>query len=138
MFEKELEHLNEYWAYKYDVDQYAVKEYWQIMKEPPYIGDCEDYALTLLWLISGKSMWKFWFNLLTFRAQIRHVRNDGGHAVLRYGNMYADNWTLKFVEWEEMEKLGHKKVLWFFTPLDVAIKLGIAQVIKWTRKLLKR
>ena len=128
MFEKELEHLNEYWVYKYDVDQYAVKEHWQIMKEPPYIGDCEDYALTLLWLISGKSMWKFWFNILTFRAQIRYVRNGGGHAVLRYENMYADNWTLKFVEWKEMEKLGHKKVLWLFSPLDVAVKLGIAKL----------
>lgn len=130
MFEKELSELNSSWKYKYDEDQYATKEYWKIMKEAPYIGDCEDYALTLLWLISEKSMWKFWLNLITLRAQIRYVKNDGGgHAVLRYGNMYADNWTLKFVEWKEMEKLGHKKVLWFFTPLDVAIKLGLAKVM---------
>lgn len=128
MFEKELAELNSSWKYKYDHDQYASKEHWKIMKEAPYIGDCEDYALTLLWLISEKSMWKFWLNLITFRAQIRHVRNNGGgHAVLRYGSMYADNWTLKFVEWEEMEKLGHKKLLWLYTPLDVAIKLGLAK-----------
>lgn len=135
MFEKELEELNSAWAYKYDVDQYAVKEYWKIMKEPPYIGDCEDYALTLLWLISEKSMWKFWWNLITFQAQIRRVKNGGeGHAVLRYGTKYADNWTLKFVEWEEMEKLGHKPYFWFYTPLDVAIKLLTAKL--W--KLIKR
>ena len=101
------------------------------MKEAPYIGDCEDYALTLLWLISGKSMLKFWFNLITFKAQIRRVitKNGGGHAILRYGNMYADNWTLKFVEWERMEKLGHKPFFWLFTPLDVALKLGIAKIM---------
>ena len=101
------------------------------MKEAPYIGDCEDYALTLLWLISGKSMLKFWFNLITFKAQIRRVitKNGGGHAILRYGNMYADNWTLKFVEWEEMEKLGHKPFFWLYTPLDVALKLGIAKIM---------
>jgi hypothetical protein len=44
--------------------------------------------------------------------------------------MYADNWTLKFVEWKEMEALGHKRILWFFTPLDVAIKLGLAKVME--------
>ena len=130
MFDKELAELNDSWKYKYDEDQYALKEYWKIMKEAPYIGDCEDYALTLLWLISGKSMLKFWLNLITFKAQIRRVTNNGGgHAILRYGNMYADNWTLKFVKWEEMEKLGHKRFFWFYTPLDVAIKLGIAKIM---------
>lgn len=131
MFDKELEELNSSWKYKYDEDQYASEEHWKIMKEAPYIGDCEDYALTLLWLISGKSMLKFWLNLITFRAQIRRVTNEGGgHAILRYGNMYADNWTRKFVEWEEMEKLGHKPSLWFYTPLDVAVKLGLAKVME--------
>ena len=132
MFEKEVTELNSSWKYKYDEDQYASKEYWKIMKEHPYVGDCEDYALTLLYLISDKSMLKFWLNLITFKAQIRYVKNNGGgHAILRYGNMYADNWTLKFVPWEEMEKLGHKPVLWLFTPLDVALKLGLAKVMKW-------
>ena len=63
MFERQVEELNSSWAYKYDIDQYAKREHWQIMKEHPYVGDCEDYALTLLYLISGKSMWKFWFYL---------------------------------------------------------------------------
>jgi predicted transglutaminase-like cysteine proteinase len=131
MFDKELAELNASWKYKYDEDQYASREYWKIMKQAPYIGDCEDYALTLLWLISGKSMLKFWLNLITFKAQIRRVitKNGGGHAILRYGNMYADNWTLKFVEWEEIEKLGHKPFFWLYTPLDVALKLGIAKIM---------
>ena len=73
MFEREVEELNSTWAYKYDIDQYAQREYWQIMKEHPYVGDCEDYALTLLYLISGKSMWKFWWYLCTGKAQIRRV-----------------------------------------------------------------
>ena len=130
MFERELQELNSTWAYKYDIDQYAKREYWQIMKDHPYVGDCEDYALTLLYLISGKSMWKFWFYLITGKAQIRRVitKNGGGHAVLRFGNMWADNWTKKFVSWEEMTKLGHKKYYWFYFPQDVALKLAIA---KW-------
>lgn len=130
MFEREVQELNSTWAYKYDIDQYAKREYWQIMKERPYVGDCEDYALTLLYLISGKSMWKFWWYLCTGKAQIRRVitKNGGGHAVLRFGNMWADNWTKKFVTWEEMEKLGHKKYYWFYLPQDVALKLLLAKI----------
>jgi len=129
VFERQLKELNSSWAYKYDIDQYAQREYWQIMKEHPYVGDCEDYALTLLYLISGKSMWKFWFYLITGKAQIRRVttKNGGGHAVLRFGKMWADNWTKKFVTWEEMEKLGHKKYYWFYLPQDVALKLATAR-----------
>jgi len=132
VFERELEELNSTWAYKYDIDQYAKREYWQIMKDHPYVGDCEDYALTLLYLISGKSMLKFWFYLITGKAQIRRVitKNGGGHAVLRFGNMWADNWTKKFVSWEEMAKLGHKKYYWFYFPQDVALKLAVA---KWKK-----
>ena len=130
MFEREIQELNSTWAYKYDIDQYAKREHWQIMKERPYVGDCEDYALTLLYLISGKSMWKFWWYLCTGKAQIRRVitKNGGGHAVLRFGNMWADNWTKKFVTWEEMEKLGHKKYYWFYLPQDVALKLLLAKI----------
>lgn len=130
MFEQEVEELNSTWAYKYDLDQYASKEYWKIMKEHPYVGDCEDYALTLLYLISGKSMWKFWWYLLSGKAQIRRVitKSGGGHAVLRFGNMWADNWTKKFVLWEEMEKLGHKKYYWYYLPQDVALKLLLAKI----------
>jgi predicted transglutaminase-like cysteine proteinase len=103
------------------------------MKEHPYIGDCEDYALTLLYLISDKSMWKFWWYLCIGKAQIRRVitKNGGGHAVLRFEKHWADNWTKKFVEWEEMEKLGHKKDKWFYLPGDVALKFAMA---KWGKK----
>jgi predicted transglutaminase-like cysteine proteinase len=130
MFDRELQELNSTWAYKYDIDQYASKEHWKIMKKHPYVGDCEDYALTLLYLISGKSMLKFWMYLITGKAQIRRVitKNGGGHAVLRFGDMWADNWTKKFVSSEEMAKLGHKKHYWFYLPQDVAFKLLLAKI----------
>ena len=132
MFEREVKRLNSHWTYKYDTDQFAAKDHWRIMKEPPYLGDCEDYALTVLWLICNKSMWKFWWCLISGKAQIRRVitHNGGGHAILRYGDMWIDNWTKKFVKWEEMEKLGHKKDKWFYLPQDVALKLAIA---KWKK-----
>lgn len=133
---KHVDHLNETWKYRYDTEQYGSRDHWTIMKEPPYEGDCEDYALTLLWLMSGKSMVKFWFNIITMRVQLRRVitKNGGGHVVLRIGNLYADNWTKKFVSWEEMEKLGHKKFLWMYDPLLVVTKMIMATVAKLLKK----
>ena len=128
-----VDHLNETWKYRYDDEQYGTREYWTIIKEPPYEGDCEDYALTLLWLMSGKSMINFWINLITMQAQLRRVitENGGGHVVLRVGNLYADNWTKEFVTWEEMESTcGHKKHLWLYDPLLAAIKMIKSKIKK--------
>lgn len=123
--DKHVEHLNETWKYLYDDDQYG-SDTWTIMKEPPYEGDCEDYALTLLWLMSGKSMVNFWINVITMQAQLRRVRmkRGGFHVVLKVGDLYADNWTKKFVTWEEMESLcGHTKYLWMYDPVLVILKM---------------
>ena len=125
-------HLNETWKYLYDNDQYG-SDTWHIIKEPPYEGDCEDYALTLLWLMSGKSMVNFWINVFTMQAQLRRVitTNGRGHVVLRIGNLYIDNWTREFVTWEEMEsQCGHKKYLWMYDPLLVVFKMVKSTVKK--------
>ena len=60
MFDIEVSHLNNTWKYRYDKDQYGKKDHWKVMKKPPYEGDCEDYSLTMLYLISEKSWFKFW------------------------------------------------------------------------------
>ena len=52
MFDIEVSHLNNTWKYRYDKDQYGKKGHWKVMKKPPYEGDCEDYSLTMLSLIS--------------------------------------------------------------------------------------
>jgi hypothetical protein len=50
----------------------------------PLEGDCDDFAVTALWLAEGKSMLRFWWALLTFRAVIWYVRGKGfaSHVVL--------------------------------------------------------
>ena len=125
-----VDELNETWKYRYDDEQYGTREYWTIMREPPYEGDCEDYALTLLWLISDKSLLTFWWNLITFKAQIRRVitKNGGGHAILRIGDLYADNWSKAFVDWSVMEGYGHKKYLWWYSPIGVLLKFFMGKV----------
>lgn len=133
--DEHVEHLNETWKYLYDDDQYG-SDTWHIMKEPPYEGDCEDYALTLLWLMSGKSMVNFWINVITMQAQLRRVRmkRGGFHIVLKVGNLYADNWTKKFVTWEEMESLcGHTKHLWLYDPVLVILKMCWSSLKKFIK-----
>lgn len=52
--------------------------------EGPLKGDCDDFAVTALWLVEGKSMRRFWWALLTFRAVIWFVkgRSFASHIVL--------------------------------------------------------
>ena len=135
--DEHVEHLNETWKYLYDDDQYG-SDTWTIMKEPPYEGDCEDYALTLLWLMSGKSMVNFWINIITMQAQLRRVimKRGGFHVVLRVGDLYADNWTQEFVTWEEMEsRCGHTKYLWMYDPILVVMKMFTSALKKYSKKV---
>lgn len=39
---------------------------WTLIDQPPHQGDCEDFALTVAWLIAG-SWLRFWWGVLTFR-----------------------------------------------------------------------
>jgi len=135
--DEHIAHLNETWKYLYDDDQYG-SDTWHIIKEPPYEGDCEDYALTLLWLMSGKSMVNFWINVITMQAQLRRVitKKGEGHVVLRIGNLYADNWTQEFVTWEEMEeKCGHTKYLWMYDPILVVLKMFTSTLKKSSKEV---
>ena len=52
--------------------------------EGPLKGDCDDFAITALWIAEGKSMWKFWWALLTFRAVLWRVKGTRwvSHLVL--------------------------------------------------------
>ena len=130
VFDLEVSHINKTWKYKYDKEQYKVSDHWKIMKEAPYVGDCEDYSLTVLYLISKKSWIKFWLHLFTFKAKICFVttHTGGGHAVLKFGKLYIDNWSKKFVSKQEMEKLGHRFHPWRFLPTTVAIKMLLATI----------
>ena len=65
---------------------------WRILSAPldgdgsaePLEGDCDDFAVTALWITEVCSMWRFWWALLTFRAVIWIVKGKrfASHAVL--------------------------------------------------------
>lgn len=121
--------LNEFignYEYKYDTG-----DTWSILKpddDGKYRGDCEDFALTVLWILCDQSWLKFWFKLILGNAKLCYVNNNGGHAVLKVGNEYIDNWTKRWVSKEYMEGLGHTfkppLILWPHVFYNLIVKRG--------------
>jgi len=121
-----LDTFNSLFEYKADQgDQWRIPK----IKNGKILGDCEDYALGVLYyVIAEKSLFKFWLLLLT-KAKIHYVRNDGeGHAVLRLDGKYIDNWTKEWVSKKEMEALGHKFHFCFYLTYQVVLKMLYAKV----------
>lgn len=69
---------------------------WNLLDAPtgPLEGDCEDFALTTLWLVAGKSWGRLWWLVLTCQAMIWQAQlvPGEGHRMLwvrQYG--WIDN-----------------------------------------------
>ena len=109
----EVERLNDEFKYVKDSDQYGKRDAWYIMKEAPWDGDCEDYALTLLYRLSGYSHTKMWLSLLTRKSKLCFCTVRGtGHAVLKYKGEYVDNIQKSFCSKETMEEDGYEFSKW--------------------------
>lgn len=119
-----LKHLNFNFEYEYDKDMYGRRECWRIMYNLPYKGDCEDYALTYLYEVSGRSHAKMLWNLFIGKAKICFCKVKGeGHAVLRWKGQYLDNIQKKFCSKEYMEERSYEfHGSWFWFNV-VAVKL---------------
>jgi len=116
-----LETFNKLFEYKSEQG-----DQWRILKQDSdglFRGDCEDFALSVLYyVIAEKSLFKFW-ELLATRAKIHYVDNNGGHAVLQFDGKYIDNWTQEWVTKEHMESLGHKFHKRDYMFYQVALKM---------------
>jgi len=109
--------------FQYEAD--GVDSY-HILKEPPYKGDCDDFAVTVAYLESGNII-KFWIDVLTFKSSFHRVTAVQGEAHLvlhRRGKGYIDNikpyWrnTIDF----------KRKFPYIRGPLTVAFKLFMGKV----------
>jgi hypothetical protein len=127
----QLEKFNSLYSYKYDA---FGRDSWRVLrldKLGQYQGDCEDYALSVLFYVVSRESWlRFWMLLLMFEAKLCYVttKNGGGHAVLRFGDMYIDNWTQDWVSKAQMKELGHQFHNWKFIPTTVAIRMMMAKL----------
>lgn len=93
----------------------------------PLEGDCDDFAVTALWLAAGRSMARFWLMLATGRARIWRTRTPTGgrHAVLWVDGLgFIDNWT---PDWrpETQHTLVRRRVV----P-EVVLKMLLGKLIR--------
>ncbi len=102
--------------FEYREDTVGIKnDNWVVMKEQggKYYGDCEDFALTVFWLMCNKSIFVFLWNLLiSGKFQLHGVKSNGAndinHCVGSIGDFWFDNWTKEaFVQRKFLEKTGH-------------------------------
>ena len=100
---------------------------WKIHRNAgTFSGDCEDFALTLLYRLSNNSLYEFWFNLLTFRAVLWFCKSPSGegHLVLWYRGNWADN-TMK--SWYTKPSMPHTLLFPLLWPL-VVVKLVMGKI----------
>ena len=124
-----VEKVNSLFVYKYDKDQYNMADYWRVLdvSSEEDEGDCEDYALTVAWLLAEESRLKFLWMLLTKKFKICFISTSGGgHAILEYQGLYVDNWKRKWTTRDQYER-DYAKYEWTFkfayNPLIVIKKL---------------
>jgi predicted transglutaminase-like cysteine proteinase len=117
--------------FKYKNDTFRWLDYWRIMANDgdKWEGDCEDYSLTLAWLVSDKDILKFLWNLISFRFLIWYVKspNGEGHAIIKIDGLYYDNIQKKGVEKSILKEKGYKFVYPFVLPLFL-IKMILASI----------
>lgn len=126
----DLEYLAEHFEYKSDVKL----DNWQIMKKDNLKGDCDDYAVTALFVLSDHSLFKFWLNILTFRAILWHCKSPagGGHLVLKFKDKYIDNWGRELLPKSEFDNDGYKFLIPMIFPFP-AIKMFFGVIVRLFR-----
>jgi predicted transglutaminase-like cysteine proteinase len=123
-----LDIVNKKFKYKNDTKYF---DNWKIIYDKnseSWEGDCEDYSLTVIWVYSNNSIFKFIYNLITFKFLLWYVKapNGEGHIVTRYNNLYFDNIQQKLVTKSELK--DYKFVYPMIFPL-VFTKMIISYIV---------
>lgn len=120
-----------------DDDQYKFTDVWWVVdtRREYWEGDCEDYALTVVWLMSDRKIWKFLYNLLINpKLSLRYVttKRGVGHVVLEYDEFFVDNIQRK---WFIRTDPAYKEYTWRFRvipPMILAKFLVSAPFLLWS------
>jgi len=93
-----LEYVSERFVYQLDKARFT--DAWFVMRErgEHMYGDCEDFVLTVFWLMSGKALLTFlWRLLITGEYELHAVKSNGSdtvnHCIACYHGNWFDNWT---------------------------------------------
>jgi hypothetical protein len=124
-----LDLLNSKFVYKADPRKYF--DSWKILYgADKWEGDCEDYSLTLIWLLSDKSLIKFIWNITVFKYLMWYVKtsNGVGHAVVKIDGLYYDNIQKRCVSKQFLLEQGYNFKFPMLFPF-IYIKLILSYTI---------
>lgn len=126
--------LNSKFVYKSDKKYF---DKWKILTgEEKWEGDCEDYALTLMWLLSDRNILKFLWNIMTFEFLMWYVKlpSGEGHAIVKFKDLYYDNVQKKGVTFNYLKHIqGYKfkfPMLFPFVYFKLLISYSIGFMFK--------
>ncbi len=94
---------------------------WTILSDDRgWEGDCDDFALTVLWQVAGKSWLRLWWLVLTCQAMIWRADTAAGPHVMLWvkGRGWIDNW---YPEWGP--KPRHRRRWPYIAPLLAIVLL---------------
>ena len=69
-------------------------DFWRVLDttKETFSGDCEDYGLTVLWLICDRNIKKFVDAILSGKAKLWFCETPyGKHNILEYDHLFCDN-----------------------------------------------
>lgn len=125
--ESAILNLNAKFVYKSDTG-----DDWKILRDEGKIyGDCEDYSLTLAWLICDKSILKLIIAFLTMRFTLwyGHTPSGEGHALLYIrGYGWIDNIQQTLTTKKSLKIKGYKFRFPFLPPLFF-LKWGMSKIL---------
>lgn len=106
---------------------------WRVLKKPDdagnYVGDCDDYANTVSWILSDNNRFKMWWNLLMGKHKIWYCRTKESNAFIQ-----LPTHVVLYVEGLGWTDNIHKT---FVTQLEPYYKLNFnTNVFIWTVKSL--
>lgn len=114
-----------------------VKDRWTIMeyRSGKLYGDCDDYALTALYIIADKNMETFWKYLDAGTARIHFCYyHNRPHAVLEYRASYIDNIQKTWFSLDAFPAYTRDLKTKYYTSSRIRYKMGLSQ-LKKSKKL---
>ena len=97
---------------------------WRLLKNAPYEGDCEDYAMTVAWLVAERSKLRLMWHVLTWQSVFWFGLSRGGrnpHTFLwNHGRGWIDN---IFPQWSSVCR--HTRIMPFNIIPYVFLAFGI-------------
>lgn len=115
--------VNQRFQYRSDPKNFFT-DVWFVMKDQQGVmcGDCDDYVITVLWLLCG-GFWQFvWNVLILHRYRLHRVKTHTGeyHVVAQVGDAWFDNWTQLAMSKEMFfDYTGHQYVMWYLSPITI-------------------